>query len=146
MYFFTSEKVQTQLSTLSTLTQESFSGIRILKSFVNETTNFNLFKSETNEYLKRNVSLAKTNAAFFPFMLLLIGLSTLLTIYVGAPTYMVSKVLKPINKSIKGKKAALVLAKDTLRLRYSLVSDLKRLKLVVSLTKDFKILIPEKDS
>ena len=33
--------------------------------------------------LKRNVSLAKTNAAFFPFMLLLIGLSTLLTIYIG---------------------------------------------------------------
>ena len=78
-----SEKVQTQLSTLSTLTQESFSGIRIIKSFVNERTNFSIFKSETNEYLKRNVSLAKTNAAFFPFMLLLIGLSTLLTIYIG---------------------------------------------------------------
>ena len=78
-----SEKVQTQLSTLSTVTQESFSGIRIMKSFVNERTNFSIFKSETNEYLKRNVSLAKTNAAFFPFMLLLIGLSTLLTIYVG---------------------------------------------------------------
>ena len=45
--------------------------------------NFDNFKSETNEYLKRNVSLAKTNAAFFPFMLLLIGLSTLLTIYIG---------------------------------------------------------------
>ena len=43
-----SEKVQTQLSTLSTLTQESFSGIRILKSFVNERTNFSIFKSETN--------------------------------------------------------------------------------------------------
>ena len=56
---------------------------QILKSFVNERTNFSIFKSETNEYLKRNVSLAKTNAAFFPFMLLLIGLSTLLTIYVG---------------------------------------------------------------
>tara|TARA_B100000886_G_C20423592_1_gene492789 strand:+ start:1076 stop:2833 length:1758 start_codon:yes stop_codon:yes gene_type:complete len=78
-----SEKVQTQLSTLSSLTQESFSGIRVLKSFVNEEANFNIFKSETNEYLNRNVSLAKTNAAFFPFMLLLIGLSTLLTIYIG---------------------------------------------------------------
>ena len=77
------EKVQTQLSALSTLTQESFSGIRVLKSFVNEGANFSIFKSETNEYLKRNLSLAKTNAAFFPFMLLLIGLSTLLTIYIG---------------------------------------------------------------
>ena len=60
--------------------------------------------------------------------------------------YIVSKVLKPINKSINGKKAALVLAKDKLRFRYSLVSDLKILKLAPSLTKDFKTLIPEKDS
>ena len=66
----------------STITQESFSGIRILKSFVNEKSNLNIFKKHTNEYLNRNVSLAKTNAAFFPFMLL-IGLSTLLTIYIG---------------------------------------------------------------
>ncbi len=78
-----SEKVQKQLSLLSTISQESFSGIRILKSFVNEKMNFNVFNTETDEYLKRNVSLARTNAAFFPFMLLLIGLSTLLTIYVG---------------------------------------------------------------
>ena len=78
-----SEKVQNQLSTISNVTQESFSGIRILKSFIIEKINFDNFKSETNEYLKRNVSLAKTNAAFFPFMLLLIGLSTLLTIYIG---------------------------------------------------------------
>ena len=78
-----SEKVQSQLSVLSTITQESFSGIRILKSFVNEKSNLNIFKTHTNEYLNRNVSLAKTNAAFFPFMLLLIGLSTLLTIYIG---------------------------------------------------------------
>ncbi len=78
-----SERVQKQLSLLSTISQESFSGIRILKSFVIEKMNFTQFNSETNEYLKRNVSLAKTNAAFFPFMLLLIGLSTLLTIYIG---------------------------------------------------------------
>jgi len=78
-----SEKVQKQLSILSTISQESFSGIRILKSFVNEKMNFKLFNTETDEYLKKNVSLARTNAAFFPFMLLLIGLSTLLTIYVG---------------------------------------------------------------
>ena len=62
------------------------------------------------------------------------------------PMYIVSKVLKPISKSIKGKNAALVLANETLRLRYSLVSDLKMLKLVLSLTKDFIILMPEKDS
>ena len=78
-----SERVQKQLSLLSTISQESFSGIRILKSFVIEKMNFTQFNSETNEYLKRNISLAKTNASFFPFMLLLIGISTLLTIYIG---------------------------------------------------------------
>lgn len=78
-----SEKVQNQLSVVSNVTQESFSGIRIIKSFINEKINFDIFKYETNEYLRRNISLAKTNAGFFPFMLLLIGLSTLLTIYVG---------------------------------------------------------------
>ncbi len=78
-----SEKVQRQLSRLSTITQESFSGIRILKSFVNEKINSKLFEVETNEYLNKNLSLAKTQALFFPFMLLLIGLSTLLTIYIG---------------------------------------------------------------
>ena len=78
-----SEGVQKQLSKLSTLSQEAFSGIRIIKSFVNEKSNSKRFKEETNEYLNRNVSLAQTNALFFPFMLLLIGLSTLLTIYIG---------------------------------------------------------------
>jgi ATP-binding cassette, subfamily B, multidrug efflux pump len=78
-----SEGVQKQLSQLSTLSQEAFSGIRVIKSFVNEKANSARFKKETNEYLNQNVSLAKTNALFFPFMLLLIGLSTLLTIYIG---------------------------------------------------------------
>lgn len=78
-----SEGVQKQLARLSTLSQEAFSGIRVIKSFVNEKQNSTRFEKETDEYLKRNVSLAKTNALFFPFMLLLIGLSTLLTIYIG---------------------------------------------------------------
>lgn len=78
-----SEGVQKQLSKLSTLSQEAFSGIRVIKSFVNEKANSSQFKKETNDYLYQNVSLAKTNALFFPFMLLLIGLSTLLTIYIG---------------------------------------------------------------
>lgn len=78
-----SEMVQQQLSKLSTIAQESFSGIRVLKSYVNEKVNSDYFKKNTNKYLDKNVSLAKTNALFFPFMLLLIGLSTLLTIYIG---------------------------------------------------------------
>ena len=78
-----SESVQQKLSKISTFSQESFSGIRVIKSFVNEKSNTIRFKKENNEYLKLNVSLAKTNALFFPFMLLLIGLSTLLTVYIG---------------------------------------------------------------
>lgn len=78
-----SEKVQVQLSKLSTFSQETFSGIRIIKSFTNEKSNSKYFEAETKNYLNENISLAKTNALFFPFMLLLIGLSTLLTIYIG---------------------------------------------------------------
>lgn len=78
-----SERVQLQLSKLSTFSQETFSGIRIIKSFTNEKSNSEYFEAETKNYLKENVSLARTNALFFPFMLLLIGLSTLLTIYIG---------------------------------------------------------------
>ncbi|MDA8956086.1 ABC transporter ATP-binding protein/permease [Flavobacteriales bacterium] len=78
-----SERVQIQLSKLSTFSQETFSGIRIIKSFTNEKSNSEYFEAETKNYLKENVSLARTNALFFPFMLLLIGLSTLLTIYIG---------------------------------------------------------------
>lgn len=78
-----SERVQVQLSKLSTFSQETFSGIRIIKSFTNEKSNSEYFEAETKNYLKENVSLARTNALFFPFMLLLIGLSTLLTIYIG---------------------------------------------------------------
>ena len=78
-----SELVQQQLSKLSTIAQESFSGIRVLKSYVNEKINADYFSKNTNKYLDKNISLAKTNALFFPFMLLLIGLSTLLTIYIG---------------------------------------------------------------
>lgn len=78
-----SEKVQVQLSKLSTFSQETFSGIRIIKSFTNEKSNSKYFEAETKNYLNENISLARTNALFFPFMLLLIGLSTLLTIYIG---------------------------------------------------------------
>jgi ATP-binding cassette subfamily B protein len=78
-----SERVQIQLSKLSTFSQETFSGIRIIKAFTNEKSNADFFETETNKYLKENISLARTNALFFPFMLLLIGLSTLLTIYIG---------------------------------------------------------------
>lgn len=76
-------RVQAQLSLLSTRAQEAFSGIRVVKAFAHEEHTQERFANEAEEYRKRNLALAKTEAMFQPFMMLLIGLSILLTIYVG---------------------------------------------------------------
>jgi ATP-binding cassette subfamily B protein len=78
-----STKVQRQQSYLSTLSQEAFSGIRVLKSYAKENDNAKNFADESSEYRSVNLSLVKTEALFQPFMITLIGLSTLLTIYIG---------------------------------------------------------------
>lgn len=76
-------KVQAQLSTLSTLSQETFSGVRVIKAFARERSTEQQFDAASNEYMIRNLSLARTEAMFQPFMLLLIGLSILLTVFIG---------------------------------------------------------------
>lgn len=78
-----SNSVQEQLSKLSTIAQESFSGIRVLKAYVQEESAGNNFARESGMYRKKNLGLTMTEALFSPFILLLIGLSTLLTVYVG---------------------------------------------------------------
>lgn len=78
-----SEQVQNQQSKLSTFVQEAFSGIRILKSYVKEDAMGDEFARESELYKDKNMELVKINAMFFPLMLLLVGLSTLLTIYIG---------------------------------------------------------------
>ena len=78
-----SEKIQSLLSDLTTNAQESFSGIRVIKSFVQEKAMFAFFKKNSEEYKKNAVSLAKVESIYFPSMALMIGLSTLLTIMVG---------------------------------------------------------------
>jgi len=78
-----SEVVQRQLSTLTTHTQEAFSGIRILKAYAREKSAINRFEEACNDYKDRSLELVKVNALFHPFMILLIGLSTLLTVYIG---------------------------------------------------------------
>lgn len=75
--------VQAQLSLLSTRAQEAFSGIRVVKAFAHEDHTQERFANEAEEYRVRNLALAKTEALFQPFMMLLIGLSIILTIYVG---------------------------------------------------------------
>jgi ATP-binding cassette subfamily B multidrug efflux pump len=76
-------RVQGQLSLLSTRAQEAFSGIRVVKAFAHEEHTQDRFAAEAEEYRVRNLALAKTEALFQPFMMLLIGLSIILTIYVG---------------------------------------------------------------
>lgn len=78
-----SERVQNQQSKLTTFVQESFSGIRIIKSHIKEKKVEQKFKDEAELYLSHSMKLAKTNAFFTPTILLLIGVSTILTIYIG---------------------------------------------------------------
>lgn len=78
-----SEKVQEQLSNISSLAQETFSGIRVVKAYIQESRIRSKMQEDSAEYKKRSLSLVKINALFFPLMILLIGLSTLLTVYIG---------------------------------------------------------------
>jgi ATP-binding cassette subfamily B protein len=77
------DKIQSLLSDLTTNAQESYSGIRVIKSFVQEKAMLGFFDTNSEEYRTHSISLAKTEAIYFPFMGLMIGLSTLLTIMIG---------------------------------------------------------------
>ena len=78
-----SDRIQSLLSDLTTNAQESYSGIRVIKSFVQEKSMLGFFEKNSEEYRTNAISLAKTEAIYFPSMSLLIGLSTLLTILIG---------------------------------------------------------------
>ena len=78
-----SEQIQEQLSRLSSFVQERFSGIRVIKSYVREDHTKTVFAAESEGYKKNAMNLVKVQALFYPTMLLLVGLSTILTIYVG---------------------------------------------------------------
>ena len=78
-----SEIVQSQLSKLSSISQETFSGIRVIKSYTQESFANAQFMEASEDYKTKNLDLVKVNALFFPLMILLIGLSTIFTIYIG---------------------------------------------------------------
>jgi len=78
-----SEKIQALLSDMTTNAQESYSGIRVIKSFVQENAMYRFFSDNAEAYRRGAVSLARVEAIYFPSMALLIGLSTLLTIMMG---------------------------------------------------------------
>ena len=82
-----STKVQESLSNLSSHSQESFSGISILKSFNIQEIIYNQFDKLSYLSFKNNLSLAKVQAWFFPLIIFLIGLSNLIVIYIGGNLY-----------------------------------------------------------
>lgn len=78
-----SNNVQQQLSGISTIAQETFSGIRVLKAYVQEESIGMRFANESAVYRAKNLKLIMTEALFTPFIFLLMGLSTIITIYIG---------------------------------------------------------------
>jgi ATP-binding cassette subfamily B multidrug efflux pump len=80
---FRSEKIQERLSALSSFVQENFSGIRIMKSYVRESSVREKFALESDDYKMHSMELVKVQAAFYPTMLLLVGLSNVITIFIG---------------------------------------------------------------
>ncbi|MFC4721033.1 ABC transporter ATP-binding protein [Geojedonia litorea] len=80
--------VQQYLSQLSAYTQESFSGISVIKSYGIEAQNYQDFYDLSDESKRKQIDLAKVQAMFFPSMIMLIGISNILVIYVGGMQYM----------------------------------------------------------
>ncbi|EAY28852.1 ABC transporter ATP-binding protein [Microscilla marina] len=78
-----SEEIQKSLSGLSTFVQEAFSGIRVLKAFVREQDSAKNFDAASEDYRQKSLGLAKVQALFFPLIISLIGLSSVLVIYIG---------------------------------------------------------------
>ncbi len=87
-----SEKIQERLSDLSSFVQENLSGIRVIKSYVKEKPVKDRFALESDYYRRDAMGLVKVQALFYPLMLLMVGLSTIITIYVGGVEVMNGKI------------------------------------------------------
>ena len=79
-----SEEIQQSQSKLSTFVQEAFSGIRVLKSFNREHESIAKFTAESDDYKKQSMKLTVVQSLFFPLIMGLVGLSTILTVYAGS--------------------------------------------------------------
>jgi ATP-binding cassette, subfamily B, multidrug efflux pump len=77
------EDVQAQFSILTARAQESLSGIRIVKSYVREKHEIESFEKTSRDYLDKNMKLVKIQSLMFPLMVLIIGVSLLIVIWVG---------------------------------------------------------------
>ena len=85
---FKSKIVQEYLSKLTTYTQESFSGVKIIKTYTIEKNINNGLAQLASSSRSKNMSLVKTQAWFFPLMILLIGISNILVVFIGGNQYM----------------------------------------------------------
>lgn len=79
-----SDRIQEQMSRLTAFTQEIYSGIRVTKAYTREKDFGKKFASESQEYHQRSMQLIRLNAYFFPAVMILVGLSTALLVWVGA--------------------------------------------------------------
>lgn len=86
-----SKSVQQQQSHISSIVQDTFSGIRVVKSFNTEATTQDNYEKEAAEYEKRALSLAQIEAYFGPLMILIVGVSNLLILYMGGVRYFEGK-------------------------------------------------------
>ncbi len=86
-----SKDVQKQQSNISSIVQDTFSGIRVVKSFNTEKTTQDNYEKEANDYEKKALSLAQTEAYFGPLMILIVGASNLLILYMGGVRYFEGK-------------------------------------------------------
>lgn len=82
-----SKKVQEQQSTISSSVQDTFSGIRVIKSFNTENYVKTNYEVEAEEYQKRALSLSQVQAAFGPLMVIVVGVSNLVILYLGGLKY-----------------------------------------------------------
>ncbi len=91
-----SEELQAQLSSVSTYVQESFSGIRVIKAFVREHEQLRNFVKQSNDYRNKSLKLTIVDSLFYPFIMVLVGLSNVLIVFVGGQEIMAGR-LTPGN-------------------------------------------------
>lgn len=78
-----SDQIQVKLSEMTTFVQQAFSGVRVIKAFGVEDDLLRDFSKENEAYKEKSLDLVKVNALFFPLMLMLVGLSVILTVWIG---------------------------------------------------------------
>jgi ATP-binding cassette subfamily B protein len=78
-----SEKIQQQLAVLTSTAQEVYSGIRVVKSYAQEDAMGRHFAEQSEVYRQKTLGLTRVDAFFYPLMILMVGASTIITVYVG---------------------------------------------------------------